>query len=287
MLWWEEEVDMHDKKEAELSGSRGWLEALAYSFLLLLFIGCSQTQTPEPESADIALYNDKGTDKECVEATKNMFEWMGYTISLVDADFINTKRLDKFISLCVPGGDMYQYSQDISSAGKQKIRGFIAGGKAYIGICGGAYFAGEKVFWQGDQIPMESLELFAGTTKGPYDEIAPFPDYGMCQVNIVDTNHPIMQSESDSVWILYYWGPALIPDQDTTVAILGRYEKNDLPAILAFEYGSGRVFLIGPHPEIEEDSDRDNVTMADELDDHGSDWDLMRRATLWCLRKQS
>jgi glutamine amidotransferase-like uncharacterized protein len=278
---------MHEKKKAESSGARRWLEALAYSFLLFLFISCHQTHQLEPESADIALYNDKGTDEECVKATKNMFEWMDYTVSLVEADYINKKRLDKFNILCVPGGNMYQYSQDISPAGKQKIRDFIGGGKAYIGICGGAYFAGEKVFWQGDQIPMESLKLFAGTTKGPYDEIAPFPDYGMCQVNIVDTSHPIMESEPDSAWILYYWGPALIPDQDTTVAILGRYKKNGLPAILALAYGNGRVFLIGPHPEIEEDSDRDSVTMADELDDYGSDWDLMRRATLWCLRKQS
>jgi len=55
--------------------------------------------------------------------------------------------------------------------------------------------------------------------------------------------------------------------------------------MLAFDYGLGRVFLIGTHPEIEEDSERDGVDFADELDDQGSDWDLMRKATLWCLKE--
>jgi hypothetical protein len=48
---------------------------------------------------------------------------------------------------------------------------------------------------------------------------------------------------------------------------------------------SGRAFLIGTHPEIEEDSDRDGVAECDELDDHGSGWDLMRAATRWCLKE--
>jgi len=47
--------------------------------------------------------------------------------------------------------------------------------------------------------------------------------------------------------------------------------------MLAFDYGLGRVFLIGTHPEIEEDSERD---------DQGSDWELIRKAVLWSLKKQ-
>jgi biotin--protein ligase len=146
--------------------------------LVLLICQCGNHRIVD-ENATIALYSGRGADEECVRATKNMFGWMGHTVSLLDADYINEKRLDGFELLCVPGGNMYQYSQDISSEGKRKIRDFISSGKAYVGICGGAYFAAEKVFWQGDRLPMEPLGLFAGTAKGPYDEIAPFPDYGM------------------------------------------------------------------------------------------------------------
>jgi len=77
----------------------------------------------------------------------------------------------------------------------------------------------------------------------------------------------------------------LIPDKDNDINILGRYNKGNQPMMLAFEYGEGRVFLIGTHPEIEENSDRDGVDFGNELDDKGSDWDLMKKATIWCLKE--
>ncbi|RKY74481.1 hypothetical protein DRQ00_11760 [candidate division KSB1 bacterium] len=105
-----------------------------------------------------------------------------------------------------------------------------------------------------------------------------YPEYGMCKLNVVDFSHPITQSEPDSAWMLYYWRPELIPNKDTSVAILGRYDKgNKDPAIVALEYGLGRVFIIGTHPEFQEDSDRDGVDFADEFDDRGSDWKLMKK----------
>ncbi len=282
--------------------------------LLLLFLaGCAQTKpegrhtTPEPlptstsvppgtampidevvatpDTSVVALYSDRGADEDCIQATTNMFEWMGYAVSLVNADYINSEGLDNFSILCIPGGNMYQYAQDISSGGKENIKDFIRNGGGYIGICGGAYFASEKVMWQGNQLPMTPLGVFPGTAEGPINEIVPYPDYGMCKVNIVDSTHPITRSEPDYAWMLYYWGPVLIPNEDADIAILGKYESVNQPAMLAFDYGLGRVFLIGTHPEMEEDSDRDGVDVFDELDDQGSDWELMRKAVLWCLNE--
>jgi hypothetical protein len=51
--------------------------------------------------------------------------------------------------------------------------------------------------------------------------------------------------------------------------------------MVAFECSKGRVFLVGTHPEIDEDSDRDEVAFGNDLDDEGSDWDLMQKAILW------
>lgn len=258
-----------------------------FVFLSLLSVSqCKNSQSPDNKSADVALYSDRGADADCILASKNMFLWMGYSVELLNADYINDNGLDCFKLICVPGGDMYQYAQCLSAAGKENIKKFIRKGGAYIGICGGAYFTAAKVIWQGNQLPMTPLGLYSGTAREPIDEIVPYPDYGMCKVNIVDSTHPITQSEPDSAWILYYWGPVLIPDKTDSVTILGRYEKgNKEPAMLAFDYGSGRVFLIGTHPEFEEDSDRDGVDFADEFDDKGSDWELMKKAVLWCLRE--
>jgi len=261
-----------------------WLISWLFVFLLLLFVVNCESQSDK--NAIIALYSGRGTDEELIQATKNMFEWMDCTVQLVKADYINNESLDSFNILCIPGGDMYKYAQDISSEGKEKIRNFISDGGGYIGICGGAYFASEKVIWRGNQLPMNPLGIFPGTAKGPINEIVPYPDKGVVKINIVDSLHPITQSEPDSIWILYYWGPVLIPNKNANVTILGRYNKgNKEPAMLAIDYGQGRVFIIGVHPEIEEDSDRDEVNLADEFDDQGSDWELMRKAVLWCLNK--
>jgi len=261
-----------------------WLISWLSVFLLLLFVANCESQSDK--NAIIALYSGRGTDEEHIRATKNMFQWMDCTVQLVKADYINNENLGSFNILCIPGGNMYQYAQDISSEGKEKIRDFISDGGGYIGICGGAYFASEKVVWQGNRLPVIPLGIFPGTAKGPIDEIVPYPDKGIVKINIVDSLHPITQSEPDSIWILYYWGPVLIPNKNANVTILGRYNKgNKEPAILAFDYGQGRVFIIGVHPEIEEDSDRDEVNLADEFDDQGSDWQLMRKAVLWCLNK--
>lgn len=258
-------------------------------FLSVLFvIVLLNTSHNSPEldtNTVVALYSDQGTWEESVQAAEKMFQWMNYTVELVNADYINNERLDSFSILCVPGGNMYQYARDISSRGLENIESFIRNGGGYIGICGGAYFAGEKVVWQGDRLPMTPLGIFSGTAEGPFNEIVSYPNYTMCKVNIMDSEHPITQSEPDSTWMLYYWGPVLVPNENVNITILGRYDKGNQPAMLAFDYGLGRVFLIGTHPEIEEDSERDEVTFADELDDQGSDWELMRKAVLWSLKK--
>lgn len=254
------------------------LTVLTYSIWL-------NSSAPQHEKTVVALYSDQGTWDESVQAAEKMFQWMNCTVKLVNADEINSNQLGSFRILCVPGGDMYQYAQDISSQGKENIRNFIHSGGGYIGICGGAYFTSERVFWRGSQLPMTPLSIFQGTATGPINEIVPYPDYGMCTVNTVDSEHPITHSELESTSMLYYWGPALIPNEDANITILGRYAKGNQPAMLAFDYGLGRVFLVGTHPEIEEDSQRDGVTFADQFDDQDSEWDLMRKAVLWVLKE--
>ena len=53
--------------------------------------------------------------------------------------------------------------------------------------------------------------------------------------------------------------------------------------MVAFEYGNGTVFLSSPHPEYEEDGDRDDTTFGDDLDDPESEWDLLFRVSKWLI----
>lgn len=264
------------------------MKTLVIIFLLLFLEGCKSPQTGSIiASGDIALYSDKGADKNCLIATTRMLEWMGYTVAPVKAKHIKNQSLDTFNIILFPGGNMYQYAGDLSAIGREKIRNYIRNGGSYIGICGGAYFASEEVIWKGQQLPMTPLKIFPGISKGPLDEIIPYPDYGMCKV-IFSQNHPITSFLPDTAWMLYYWGPVLIPNPGSNVTVLGVYNKgNNYPVMIAFQYGAGKVFLIGTHPEFEEDSDRDGVDFGDEFNDLGSDWELMKNAVLWCMKREN
>ena len=53
--------------------------------------------------------------------------------------------------------------------------------------------------------------------------------------------------------------------------------------MIAAKYGSGTVFLCGPHPEYEENSDRDGISEFDHLDDPDSEWPLLLKVSLWLI----
>lgn len=267
-----------------------------FIIFLSIFICCDDEELKPQQIPGVALYSEKGTWDKSVTALKQMFGWMNIEVTLIDAKYVNNNTLDSFKIICFPGGNMFQYSQNISKEGLDKIKIFIKNGGGYIGICGGAYFSAEKIIWQGNQLQMNSLGIFEGTANGSNDSIVPYPQWGMSDITITDTLHPVLQNISKYQRILYYWGPVLTTN-NTEIQILGKYDSVGLPAILAFEYGKGKVFITGTHPEIEEDSDRDGVVFTDtiingthyygeeELEDMGSDWIMMKNVVDWLLSK--
>lgn len=237
---------------------------------------------PTAELNAVALYDDHGCWQESVLALERLLRWMDLGVTRVDARSIRERGLAGFSILCVPGGDMYRYSRDLGSDGIGRIREFVASGGGYIGICGGAYFAGSSCVWRGRALPIEPLRLYEGTAEGPWDALAAYPGYGLCALWVTDPSHPITRDLTGSFQVLYYWGPSLSPRAGSSVSILARYESIDQPAMLAFDYGRGRVFLVGTHPEIEENDARDGHDFASELADPDSEWDLLRNAVHWC-----
>jgi len=125
--------------------------------------------------------------------------------------------------------------------------------------------------------------LFQGEAVGPIDELAVWPDYAMATLSM-NHNDEINQFEPENEDVLY-WGGTVFnanagTDIDTIATFDGFFNRS---AIIKFAYGNGRVLLISPHPEIEEDSIRDGVNVAEELDDNGSDWNFLWTATDWLL----
>ena len=92
---------------------------------------------------------------------------------------------------------------------------------------------------------MVPLGLFEGDAVGPIDDVIPYPDYGMCRIENIEPAHPINAGLGRSFSVLYYWGPGFVPEPETQVSVLGTYSAAAYTAMMAFEYGAGRVFIIG------------------------------------------
>ena len=216
-------------------------------------------------------------------AFEQFLDWKGLTHKQVDALEINTTTLkDTYTGIYFPGGWAYDYKTDINSEGIANIRDLVADSGAYIGICAGAYFACDTVVWEGISYDYP-LKLYSGKSIGPMNELAIWPNYAMTTLSMNPDNE-INQFEPPTEDMLYYGGSWFIPFFSSTDEVVATYDGFfDKTAIINVTYGNGRVLLIGTHPEIEEDLDRDLTDFAQELNDNGSDWNFLWSATDWVL----
>jgi len=252
--------------------------------LLLLFLfSVAATNAQQPPLIDVAVYMDRGVWEAGAIAFEHVLDWKRLTHERIDARVLNSTVLqDRYRALCIPGGYAYDYKLSISAAGERQIRDFVDSGGAYIGICAGAYYASADVYWEGASYPY-SLSLFRGQAFGPLENISPWPDYALTTISLNQRNAVTARQQS-SFTTLYFGGPAFHPDTDMVVDTLATWnEHHNYPAIISFERGNGRVLLIGPHLEIEENSSRDGGDFADELDDPETEWGLLWALLDWAL----
>ncbi len=242
--------------------------------------------------ADFAVYTGSGTWEPSITAFENFLEWKGLTWREVNKNDINYGRLiGNYRGLFMPGGWAGDYNRDIKNSGDQHIRNFIVNGGAYIGMSAGAYYACDVTIWEGNIYDYPS-DLFDGECVGPIPEIAPWPEYTMAMMNM-NLQHEANIFEPMQRDILYYGEPYFVayPGQEMQVfaswIVPANPAANGKPGIIGFNYGSGRVLLVGPHPEIDEDSDRDGTNFGDELSDgpDGSDWPFIWTGVDWILKQ--
>jgi glutamine amidotransferase-like uncharacterized protein len=247
---------------------------LLISFVLLSNIAISK---------EIWIYSDNGTWIDGIIAFEQFLEHIGESGKRVYADDLN--NLDDFSdakAICFPGGYAYDYKIALSGRTINNLRNYVASGGAYIGICAGAFFASSSVVWEGIEYPY-TLGLFEGKAIGSIHEIAPWDNYQMTSIAI-NASNPVSGSTNNDLSVLYYGGPYFESNSTEydTVALWSNYF--DKTAIINFTYQNGKVLLIGPHLEIETNSNRDSTNFADGLDDVESDWPLLESLMGWLLK---
>jgi glutamine amidotransferase-like uncharacterized protein len=195
----------------------------------LLAIGCGQQPTP----ATVLLFNGRGTsasDVAAIEATLRDAHLSYTTASSRQIGAMTAPQLRTYRLLIVPGGNFVEIGTGLTRASVANVRSAVSAGLNYLGICAGAFFAGNS--------PYNGLNLTSGVRFPFYAVEARGIRKAAVQIAIAGSS-PLEQ----------YWedGPQLTGWGD----VVARY-ADGTPAIAQGKFGNGWVVLLGTHPEAPE-----------------------------------
>ncbi|KUK32849.1 MAG: Uncharacterized protein XD64_1325 [Thermotoga sp. 47_83] len=156
-------------------------------------------------------------------------------------------EIDVFI---IPGGFASEISLSLGKANLHKIKNMVKKGMKYIGICAGSYLA-IKGYWEDRTLTGELVLI-----KAQHPKIEDW-NRGNGYVKVSLKDHPISWGLKETITMWYENGPIF---SEGDYEIIGTFddEINEIgspvvmkgsPAIIASEYGKGKVILFSPHPE--------------------------------------
>jgi glutamine amidotransferase-like uncharacterized protein len=248
--------------------------SILYLILLSPIPSVAQVDHDDLSGVKVAVYNGAGVMSSSRIALTRMFEWMNASVVTVNASQILEDALDEFDILVIPGGSEGTCANELQyMEGIQKVKDFVANGGSFFGICGGATFGASYVgFFNGSMSPVSEPGSLIHLTTMNVNQSSTGPDLSDCPVDFTT---------------MYYASQYFVPQAGTAVHIISTYEYNDEAGMVAFEYKNGTVFLSSPHPEYEENGDRDDTADYDYLDDPDSEWDLLFRVSKWLIEASS
>jgi glutamine amidotransferase-like uncharacterized protein len=234
------------------------LTVMVLSAVAVISPGCIEKSSIEKSSvANVLVYVGPGSWSNSTRDFEYFCTYKGLTYQEQSYNYINSNDLrGKFNVIYFPGGNADPYDEHINSDGDVNIRDFVSNGGGYLGICAGAYFACDRILFDGGWENYK-LDLFAGYGYGALDPIIPWPGHAMTWTTMNLTN-PLCQWEPTKEYQLYYGGPAFYPDAGQSMNVIATWDSYyNSPAMINYSYGSGHVVLCGPHPEIEEGGTHD------------------------------
>jgi glutamine amidotransferase-like uncharacterized protein len=153
---------------------------------------------------------------------------------------INSTTLSGYDVLIMPGGEALDYLSNDDING-DSIKQFVSNGNAYIGICAGAYAGSNYI-----------TEQQAGWGLAPDVDTISEGYEGTLQISSTSFGNKILNSSLTNIHMDN--GPAMTTNNSQIV--MATFADNNTgyinyPAIIGDTYGSGRVILSGPHPEMD------------------------------------
>jgi glutamine amidotransferase-like uncharacterized protein len=196
--------------------------------------GAPRAQEGKPQAdSHILLFVGAGTSPGDVVAVETLLRKQRFNYSTANSPQLNAMsahQLRGYRLLIVPGGSFVQIGTNLTPDAAANIRNAVRGGLNYLGLCAGAFFAGNS--------PYNGLNLTGGVR---------FNFYALENQGIRKSAVPISvagASTSDQYWEdgpqLSGWGDVVAKYPDGT------------PAIVQGNAGDGWVILTGTHPEAPE-----------------------------------
>jgi len=124
--------------------------AASLLFISVIFAGCGsgdKSERPESGIGPILLFNGRGTSPNDVAAFERILKskQVHYTTaSSAELNRMSEPEIGKYRLLIVPGGNFEEIGKNLSSNARANIREAVRGGCNYLGICAGAFLAGNS-----------------------------------------------------------------------------------------------------------------------------------------------
>lgn len=212
----------------------------------LVLSAISQTACPSSPnitgSAPILLFNGSGTSPNDVAVFEEILDKHSFsyvTVSSKQLNEMSEAQLKTYRLLLIPGGNFEQIGNGLSATATTNIRHAIHGGLNYLGICAGAFFAGNS--------PYNGLNLTAGVR---------FPFYALEDQGIRKAAVEI--ASAGAAPLAHYWEDG--PQLTGWGKVIAKY-PDGTPAVVQGNFGDGGVILSGVHPEAPENW-RQGMTFA-------------------------
>jgi glutamine amidotransferase-like uncharacterized protein len=226
------------------------------SLLTLFVVTAVSTLLAETPAKPIKviLYTDKGsTGKGIPRVTELLGKDSQFNLVKLNAEQLRTQDWSDAKAIIFTGGSGSGQSKTIGEAGVKKVHDFIESGGGYVGICAGAYLACEGFSWG-----LKVLDAKTVSSKWKRGE-------GTVKLEFTPKGQEILGFKAgDQHDIRYANGPIYcaanieaIPDYEPLALFRTELAENDspkgaminAPAMVAAQFGKGRVLCSSPHPE--------------------------------------
>jgi glutamine amidotransferase-like uncharacterized protein len=217
-----------------------WLVEAGRRIFVVAFLGALSScliacgiRSTSSGSPNILLFNGTGTSPNDVAALERILNENHFRYATANSRQLNAmseSQLSAYRLLIVPGGNFEKIGKGLTSSATANARHAVHSGLSYLGICAGAFFAGDS--------PSNGLNLTSGVRFTFYAIEAQGVRKAAVEIDIAGVPTQV-----------HYWedGPQLTGWGD----VIAKY-PDGTAAIVEGNFGDGWVILSGIHPEAPE-----------------------------------